>query len=88
MIFTIAGRRTNMPALSASERLGEIASLRAKLKTNDKARSALTIALRGAFSEANITLDPSIESSLIIAIPEELSENLNNVILPGGTNCS
>lgn len=77
-----------MTTLNDSERLGEIAAIRSKLKSNPQALSVLNSAVADALSNAGIKVDAAISSSLIIALPEELSENLNNVILPGGTNCS
>ncbi|MBP2559200.1 3-oxoacyl-ACP reductase-like protein [Neorhizobium galegae] len=77
-----------MTTLNDSERLGEIAAIRARLKSNPQALSALNSAVSDVFSANGIEVDGSISSSLVIALPEELSENLNQVILPGGTNCS
>jgi hypothetical protein len=77
-----------MAELSPSERLGEVAALRAKVKSNASALSRLHTAITDALSSVGITIDPRIGNNIIIALPEEISDNLNNVILPGGTNCA
>lgn len=76
-----------MTELSDVERKGEIAAIRAKLKSKPDAVSSLNKAIITALSDAGIKVDSSISSSIVIALADELSDNLNNVTLPGGTNC-
>jgi hypothetical protein len=74
-------------ALSKERRLGEIVALRIKMKTNTALREDLISAIEGAFKKHKIKVDPGVRSDLIIAIPDEVSGQLSNVVLPGGTNC-
>lgn len=75
-------------ALSKESRLGEIVALRIKTKTNRTLQEDLTSAVEGAFKKHGITLDSGLRQDIIIAIPEEIGDQLVNVVLPGGTNCS
>lgn len=72
----------------ANERLGEIAGIRAKLKSDSGALAALKHAIGHALKDHGIESEAGVIDSIVIALPEELSDNLNNVILPGGTNCA
>ena len=73
--------------LSKEQRLGEIVALRTKMRSNPELRTELNDAVRGVLENKGITLDPSISPDLIFAIPEEISDALSAVVLPGGTNC-
>lgn len=75
------------PELTAEQRLGEIIALRTKMKSV----TALRVQLLGAISEIygrhGIKIEDEILPDLTLAIPEELQNELEAVILPGGTNC-
>jgi hypothetical protein len=69
-------------------RIGEIANIRAKVKSNNVARVQLLAAITEVLGRHGIVPDDSIVADLTVALPEEISDTLNAVILPGGTNCS
>lgn len=73
--------------LSKERRLGEVVALRVKAKTNRALQADLTAAIEGAFKKHNIALDPEVKGDLVISIPDEIGDELNDVVLPGGTNC-
>ena len=73
--------------LTKEQRLGEIVALRTKMRTMPELRSELNDAVRDVLAGNGIKLDPGISPDLIFAIPEEISDALSAVVLPGGTNC-
>ncbi|WP_347138871.1 hypothetical protein [Paracoccus sp. SSK6] len=74
-------------ALSENERKGEIAAIRAKLKSKPGSMEALNDAIHTSLSAQGINIDNGLNGGFVIALPEELADNLNQVTLPGGTNC-
>ena len=78
-----------MTSLSKAERAGEIASIRGKIKANPTLQVELLAAVTKTLREHGIRVDNRVVSDIAIALPEEITNELANVvILPGGTNCS
>lgn len=73
--------------LTKEQRLGEIVALRTKLRTKPELRGELSNAVSETLAKNGIQLDPDISPELIFALPEEISDALSQVVLPGGTNC-
>ena len=73
--------------LTKEQRLGEIVALRTKMRTMPELRTELNAAVVAVLKGKGIVLDPGISPDLIFAIPEEITDALGGVILPGGTNC-
>lgn len=73
--------------LSNEQRLGEIVALRTKLRTKPELRSELNSAVSEVLDRNGIKLEPGLSLDLIFALPEEITDALSEVILPGGTNC-
>lgn len=67
-------------------RIGEIVGIRSKLRSNNKANREVREAIRGALSANGIECS-GVMHQVIIAVEDELNNSLNEVILPGGTNC-
>ena len=74
-------------ALSKEQQLGEIVALRIKTKTNRSLRSDLASGILAAFKKHGIAVDGAMVDEIIIALPDEVGDQLINVVLPGGTNC-
>lgn len=73
--------------LPKERRLGEIVALRIKTKTNSELQNDLIAAIDDTFKKHNVIVDPGLKSHLIVAIPDEVGDQLSDVVLPGGTNC-
>ena len=77
-----------MSSLSKEQRTGEIAALRGKMKANPALHVELLAALTKTFRDHGIVIDKGVIPDLIVALPEEVSNTLAEVVvLPGGTNC-
>lgn len=74
-------------ALSAEQRLGEIVALRTRMKSTNALRIQILAAVSDIYSRHGIKIEDEMLVDLAIAIPEELQNELSEVILPGGTNC-
>lgn len=74
--------------MQQNERKGEITSLRTKIKESSILRIELLAAVIGVLRNHNIALDESIVTDLVIAIPEEITNEMMGVVLPGGTGQS
>lgn len=66
--------------------IGEIVGIRSKLRSNEKANRDVRDAIRSALSQNGID-SSTVVDHLILAVEDELNNSLNEVILPGGTNC-
>lgn len=73
--------------LTKEQRLGEIVALRTKMRVMPELRAELNTAIITVLKGKGIVLDPGLSPDLIFAIPEEITDALGEVILPGGTNC-
>lgn len=76
-----------MAELTREQRLGEIAALRIKIKTNSVLRQDVSSAIIDALKKHGITLTSELQSDIILALSDEIDGQLSDVVLPGGTNC-
>lgn len=77
-----------MSDLTKEQRKGEITALRARMKANPSLHVEVLAALVSTFRANGITIDGRVVSDLTIGLPEEVTNEMTNVVLPGGTNCS
>lgn len=73
--------------MSEDLRIGEIANIRAKVKSSAVIHVEMIAAVTEVLGRHGIVPDNSVVADLTIALPEEIADTLNAVILPGGTNC-
>jgi hypothetical protein len=86
-LFISNPKESAMSDLTKEQRKGEIAALRARIKANPALHVEVLAALVGAFRQNGITIDGRVVADLTIALPEEVTNEMTNVVLPGGTNC-
>jgi hypothetical protein len=75
-------------SLDKQSRIGEIASIRARIKANPALHVELLAAISKTLREHGVQPDKRILSEIALAVPDEITAALGGeVILPGGTNC-
>lgn len=78
-----------MAKFDKAARIGEITSVRARIKANPALHVELIAAITRTLREHGVRPDDRIVSELWVALPDELTNEFANVVtLPGGTNCA
>lgn len=78
-----------MSEMNKSARIGEISSTRTKVRSNPALQIELLAAISATLRNHGVVPDPRVVSELCLALPEEVTQQLDMaVVLPGGTNCA
>lgn len=76
-----------MAHLDDDKKIGEIVAIRAKLRSNESALRDLRNAISDTLNKHGIDAT-DVGDHMILCVEDELNNSLNEVILPGGTNCA
>ena len=76
-----------MQATHEDEVLGEVVGIRAQLRSNPHALLDLRAAISSVLASHGIN-SSAVKDEIIICVEGELNNSLNQVTLPGGTNCA